>query len=165
MKLEVEIGGRRRELNVTAPDGVWQGTLDGEKFSADAREVGEGIYSILIEGRAFEVVVEPQRHGLRLEVGMRRFTASVRDPRRWQRGSGNSAETAGASEITAPMPGKVVRVLAEAGEEVTAGQGILVVEAMKMQNEIRAPKAGKLLRLLVAEGRAVNAGDVLAVVE
>jgi biotin carboxyl carrier protein len=63
------------------------------------------------------------------------------------------------------MPGKVVRVLAAVGDAVEAGQGLLVVEAMKMQNEIRSPKSGKVERLLVKEGQAVNAGEVLAWVE
>jgi biotin carboxyl carrier protein len=62
------------------------------------------------------------------------------------------------------MPGKVVRVLAKQDDEVEAGQGLFVVEAMKMQNEIRSPKKGKLERLLVIEGQVVNAGEPLAVV-
>jgi biotin carboxyl carrier protein len=165
MKHEVEIDGRLRELDVNELDGVWKGKLDGKSFSADAREVDDGIYSILIGGLAYEVHVEPQTQGLRLSVGSREFVASVRDPRRWHRGSRGSASAMGSQEITAPMPGKVVRVLAKAGDVMAEGQGILVVEAMKMQNEIRVPKAGKLQRLLVEEGRTVNAGDLLAVVD
>jgi biotin carboxyl carrier protein len=71
----------------------------------------------------------------------------------------------GRQEILAPMPGKVIRVLAAVGDAVEAGQGLLVVEAMKMQNEIRSPKSGKVERLLVKEGQNVNAGEVLAWVE
>jgi biotin carboxyl carrier protein len=73
-------------------------------------------------------------------------------------------EAQGRQQIVAPMPGKVVRVLVSAGDEVAAGQGLLVVEAMKMQNEIRSPKQGKVERFEVQEGQAVNAGEVLCVV-
>ena len=65
----------------------------------------------------------------------------------------------------APMPGKVVRLLCAAGDQVTAGQGVAVVEAMKMQNEVQSPKAGQVLELRVREGQTVNAGEVLAVIE
>jgi biotin carboxyl carrier protein len=89
------------------------------------------------------------------------------DPRQWRsqktaRGGGVEAE--GRQEIKAPMPGKIVRVLAKAGDAVEAGQGLLVVEAMKMQNEIKAPKTGKVEKVLVAEGQAVNAGETMAVI-
>ena len=73
-------------------------------------------------------------------------------------------EAEGSQSVIAPMPGKVVRLLVKAGEAVEAGKGILVVEAMKMQNEVRSPKSGKIERLLVSEGQAVSAGEVLAVV-
>jgi pyruvate carboxylase subunit B len=67
----------------------------------------------------------------------------------------------GRQQVVAPMPGKVVRVLVSAGEQVEAGQGLLVVEAMKMQNEIRSPKSGTVEKVVASEGQAVNAGDVL----
>jgi hypothetical protein len=81
MKLEVKIGGRLRELEVSEPDGVWQSKLDGKSFSADAKEVCEGIYSVLIAGRAYEVRVEPLRQGLRLSVGARENENARRDSR------------------------------------------------------------------------------------
>ena len=71
----------------------------------------------------------------------------------------------GARPLVAPMPGKVVRFLVTANSTVEAGQGVVVVEAMKMQNEIKSPKKGRVVKLAVAEGAAVNAGDVLAIVE
>jgi biotin carboxyl carrier protein len=87
----------------------------------------------------------------------------VVDPRRLVR-AGHELELEGRQEISAPMPGKVVRVMVEQGKPVETGQGILVLEAMKMQNEVRSPKSGMLERLLVQEGQAVNAGETLAVV-
>jgi biotin carboxyl carrier protein len=86
------------------------------------------------------------------------------DPRSWsgRRHAGSEAE--GRQQIVAPMPGKIVRVLVIAGDRVEAGQGLLVVEAMKMQNEIRSPKSGTVESVQVEEGQAVNAGEVLCVV-
>jgi biotin carboxyl carrier protein len=83
----------------------------------------------------------------------------------WRGRRHGALEAEGRQQITAPMPGKVVRVLLQEGDTVEAGQGLLVVEAMKMQNEIRSPKSGRVEKLFAKEGLAVNAGDVLAWVE
>src|ERR1700726_648848 len=84
------------------------------------------------------------------------------DPRAWRARRHGALEAEGRQQILAPMPGKIIRVLVQTGEKVQAGQGLLVVEAMKMQNEIRSPKSGSVGRLLVKEGQPVNAGEVLA---
>jgi biotin carboxyl carrier protein len=89
----------------------------------------------------------------------------VRDPRTWRGRRHSALEAEGRQQIVAPMPGKVIRLLVKVGDEVEAGQGLVVVEAMKMQNEIRSPKKGKVERLQAKEGQPVNAGDVLAWVE
>ncbi len=164
MKLDVNIAGQARRIEVAGEGRYLRGELDGRPFQADATQVAPGIYSILIGGRSFEARVEPCGAVLRVQVGGREFSAEVIDPRRWRRRRGAAIEAEGRQQVIAPMPGKVVRVLVRAGEPVEAGQGLLVVEAMKMQNEIRAPKSGAIERLLVADGQAVNAGDILAVV-
>jgi biotin carboxyl carrier protein len=97
-------------------------------------------------------------------VSGRRFEFAIDDPRAWKR-TGGSGGGHGRASITAPMPGKVVRVLATAGERVEAGQGIVVVEAMKMQNEMKAPRAGRVIAIAVRENDSVNAGTVLATIE
>jgi biotin carboxyl carrier protein len=99
-----------------------------------------------------------------LWVGNVRYSAEIRDPRSL-RGRTRQIDNHGPQKLTAPMPGKIVRVLVHVGAEVEAGAGVLVVEAMKMQNEIKSPKKGKVQKILVGEGAAVNAGDVLAIVE
>jgi len=76
-----------------------------------------------------------------------------------------STQHAGAAEIVSPMPGKIVRVLVEVGTQVETGTGIVVVEAMKMQNEMKSPKAGVVVSINAETGATVNAGDVLAVIE
>jgi biotin carboxyl carrier protein len=144
----------------------WQVSLDGQLLDADAVEVAPNIFSILIRGKSHEIHVTPSPGGssLKLQTGAQEFTAEVIDPRAW-RGRHSAVEAEGGQQIVAPMPGKVVRLLVKAGDKVEAGQGLLVVEAMKMQNEIRSPKSGTVERLLAKEGQLVNAGEVLAWVE
>jgi len=164
VKIALDLGGKTRTLELERAGERWRCLLDGRAFEADAVEVVPGIYSILIEGTSFEVRVEPRPSGLRVAVAGREFAPAIRDPRRWSRHGGAAVEAEGRQQVVAPMPGKVVRVLVKPGETVEAGQGIAVVEAMKMQNEVRAPKSGKIERLLVSENQAVSAGEVLAVV-
>ena len=90
-------------------------------------------------------------------VGLRNYLVEIRDPRRWKR-DGSGVQEQGPQEIVAPMPGKIVRVLVSENQEVTGGQGLLVIEAMKMQNEIRAPRAGRVERIYAQEGTGVEAG-------
>jgi len=172
MKLDVRIGGRTRSVEIArensraAARGHLGLRIDGEEINADVAEVGAGAYSILLGGQALEARVQPAAAGGALVVtsGGREFSVQVIDPRVWRGRRGGALEIEGRQQIAAPMPGKVVRVLVAQGARVEAGQGLLVVEAMKMQNEVRSPKAGTLERLHVVEGQAVNAGEILAVV-
>lgn len=164
MILDVRIGGRTRRAEVERQGSRMRVQLDGRALEADAVEVAPGTYSILLDGRALEVCVQPAGDAVRVHAGGEEFLAEVLDPRAWRGKRGGVLELEGRQQIIAPMPGKVVRLLVKAGDTVEAGQGLLVVEAMKMQNEIRAPKTGKVERLTVSEGQAVNAGEVIAVV-
>jgi biotin carboxyl carrier protein len=122
-----------------------------------------GVYSILLGGRSYDAFVTESAAGLVVSIDGRRFEVVVRDPRQWSRkDAGQSGE--GVQTIASPMPGKVVRVLARAGDKVEAGQGIVVVEAMKMQNEMKADRAGSVLTIPTKEGATVAAGEVLATV-
>jgi biotin carboxyl carrier protein len=168
MKLAIELGGMTRRIEIASDAARASGellcTIDGRAVDADAVEVAPGVYSILIEGASFEARVEPDSTSLRIAIAGREYVAQVRDPRQWRRNRGAAIEAEGSQRVIAPMPGKVVRVLVKAGEAVEAGKGILVVEAMKMQNEVRSPKSGKVERILVSEGQTVSAGEVLATV-
>ncbi|MFY9585282.1 MAG: biotin/lipoyl-containing protein [Candidatus Acidiferrales bacterium] len=170
MKLEVRISRagsqkpKTRSVELVREAGRLLLTLDGRPVEADAVEVAAGTYSILLSGKSFEVRVQPAADGVRVHTGGAEFSARVLDPRAWRGRRSGVLEAEGRQQVTAPMPGKVVRLLVKLGDAVEAGQGLLVVEAMKMQNEIRAPKTGKIEALLVAEGQAVNAGEVLAIV-
>ena len=162
MKFEVRIDSRACTVELNRDADRWQISIDGRAVNADAVEIAPGIFSILLNGKSYEVRVTPTPTGaLTLQTAHQEFTAEIIDPRAWRRRHG-TLEAEGRQQILAPMPGKIIRVLVQTGEKVEAGQGLLVVEAMKMQNEIRSPKSGTVERLLVKEGQPVNAGEILA---
>jgi biotin carboxyl carrier protein len=161
---DVELAGKKHRVEATQTGGCEQWSIDGREVDADAVVIAPGVYSLVIDGQSIEVRVEKFAGKLRVTVGGREYETAVRDPREWKRGGGGAAEAEGHAHIMAPMPGKVVRLLVAAGDTIEAGQGIVVVEAMKMQNEIRSPKSGTVEKLAVAEGQTVNAGDLVAII-
>jgi biotin carboxyl carrier protein len=166
MKCEIVINGVRRSVEFTSHrDAASRAilTIDGRVVEADAVRVSPGSYSILIGGQSLEVTVEEAPAGLLARANGCEFHVEIFDPRSWRRGRGAGIELEGRQQLVAPMPGKIVRVLVAAGQQVTAGQGLLVIEAMKMQNEVRSPKSG-MVEKLAGEGQTVNAGEVLAIV-
>jgi biotin carboxyl carrier protein len=164
MKRVLTIDGIECAIEILSPAPECSFRIDGEPERAAQVEMPEpSVYSILIEGQSYDAFVTESPAGLEISVEGYRFAVTVRDPREWSRnGAGRSGE--GVQTLASPMPGKVVRVLAAAGEEVQPGQGIVVVEAMKMQNELKAARAGKVLTLPAKEGATVAAGDVLATI-
>ena len=166
MKFEVQFGdgpGGKRIVELDRTAHSMKIALDGNPVDADICEIAPNIFSILLRGQSHEIRITPTADGkLSLQCGTREFIAEVLDPRAWRGRRHSALEAQGRQQILAPMPGKIVRLLVKAGDPVQAGQAILVVEAMKMQNEIRSPKSGKVERLLVAEGQPVNVGQVLA---
>jgi biotin carboxyl carrier protein len=164
VKLQVKIGGRVRDVEFSREGGEPRWRVDGRVMDVDAAEVEPGAYSILLEGQVYEARVDPAAEGLRIHVGGEDFTAAIVDPREWHGRHGHAVEAEGRLQILAPMPGKIVRVLVKQGETVQAGQGIVVVEAMKMQNEVKSRKTGTVERVMAREGATVNAGEILAVV-
>ncbi|HKQ88029.1 MAG TPA: biotin/lipoyl-containing protein [Candidatus Acidoferrales bacterium] len=164
MKLDIQLGGPPHTVEISRTEHKLQCTIDGIALGADCVEVAADTYSILLAGRSFEASVEAFGEELCITISGREFAARVRDPRKWQRNHSAAATSEHRQNVLAPMPGRIVRVLVVAGETIKAGQGIVVVEAMKMQNEVRAPRAGKVERLLVKEGQPVNAGETIAVV-
>jgi biotin carboxyl carrier protein len=166
MLYDVTIDGKnyRLELNRNHEDGRWSCRLDGREFEVDAVLARPDVLSLRIGNMAYEVKSEREANDQHLWVGSTRFAVEVRDPRSL-RGRARAGDDHGPRKIVAPMPGKVVRLLVREGDEVEAGAGVAVVEAMKMQNEIKSPKKGTIQKILVSEGTAVNAGDVLLIVE
>jgi len=153
----------RLELNRT-PTG-WTCGLNGRPVQLDAALIRPGVLSLLIESRVYDVRREKVGSEIHLWVGNQRYAVELRDLRSLRNLKDGARRQQGSSKLTAPMPGKVVRLLVNEKDKVEAGQGVVVVEAMKMQNEIKSPKKGIVQRLTAAEGSSVNAGDVLAIVE
>jgi biotin carboxyl carrier protein len=165
----IQCGSKTRELDVelAAPEAAagWRrfriGNVTGK---VHGEEITPGVYSLLIDGRSWEACItmrpgDSPGHAspYSVVVGPRQFVVELRDPRQWRR-RGSSIEAEGPQEIVAPMPGRIVKVLVTEGQEIKRDQGLLVIEAMKMQNELRAPRAGRVERVSVAEGRGVEAG-------
>jgi biotin carboxyl carrier protein len=164
MTYDVTIDGKNYRLVLNRADGRWSCLLDGREVEVDALLVRPDVLSLRLGNQAYEVKCERVAGDTHLWVGSARFAVEVRDPRSL-RGRIRAVDDHGPKELTAPMPGKIVRLLVSQGDEVEAGAGVLVVEAMKMQNEIKSPKQGTIQKILVGEGAAVNAGDVLAIVD
>jgi biotin carboxyl carrier protein len=164
MTFDITIDGKNYRLELSRSEGRWLCRLDGRDVEVDAVLARPDVLSLRIGNNAYEVKCERVAGEIYLWVGSQRFAAEVRDPRSL-RGRARAVDDRGPKKLTAPMPGKIVRVLVSVGADVEAGAGVLVVEAMKMQNEIKSPKKGTIQRILVSEGAAVNAGDVLAIVE
>lgn len=161
---EVEGKKRRVELPSNALDGadsVMGCVVDGKTIAANAQMLQPGVMSLVVEGRQYRCILD----GDGVVIGGRRFSFEVSDPRSLQGRRRAGGGAAGPRAVKAPMPGRVVRVLAAVGDEVAEQQGVIVIEAMKMQNELKSPKAGKVARVAVAVGDTVGAGDVLVVVE
>ena len=165
MIYDVNIDGKNFKLDLERSEKGWRCHLDGRDVQLDAVLTRRDVLSVIISGKAYEIKREQSATDLHLWVGPVRYAAEVRDPRSLRGRRGSGIDDAGPKKLVAPMPGKVVRVLVVQGEQVEAGQGILVMEAMKMQNEIKSPKKGMVQKIVAFEGASVNPGDVLAIVE
>jgi biotin carboxyl carrier protein len=164
MVYEVIIEGKSYRLDLSRADGQWNCQLNGRPVPIDAVLARPDVLSILIDGKAYEVKRERSPSDMHLWVGSARYEAELRDPRSLRGRQDRAADAKGPKKLLAPMPGKVVRVLAPEKTEVEAGQGVIVVEAMKMQNELKAPHAGRVVSVPAKEGATVAAGETLATI-
>lgn len=166
MKLTGRIDDEEYEIEVREVDGRVVADIDGREYDLEVSQPEPGVFLLKTGGRVFEAAVSPGENGdANVHVRGSEFAVSIMDPKRL-RGSGGTAHSHdGRAEIRTAMPGKVVRVLAEVGTEIKKGDGVLVVEAMKMQNEMKSPKDGIVKEIRTAEGTTVNAGEILAVIE
>ena len=164
MKYVATVGDESRVVDVTSGDGRYRLRIGDTEWEVDARSTAAGIYSLLIGGVSYVADVA-ERDGVRVvEVGGERYEITVEEhTRHIIRTRGGAAAGAGSRTLTAPLPGKISRVAVRPGDAVNAGDILLVIEAMKMENEFRASAAGTVAEVRVAAGAAVNAGDVLIV--
>ena len=165
MIYDVSIAGKTHRVELFRVGQGWRCKLNGRELPLDVISTQNGLLSILIDGKSYEVKQENTATEANIVVGGERFGAVVRDPRSLRSRRSSAGAEEGVKKITAPMPGKVVRILAPAGTAVEAGQGVLVIEAMKMQNEMKSPKTGTVKKINAVEGAAVEAGQVLAEIE
>lgn len=149
MKRHALVNGRAMEFDL--PDGV-------------VIEAQPGVYSVLLGERSYEVRILAGLESLEVEVNGRAIGMRLFDPRETTAGA-SAAEQSGRREVKAPMPGKVICLLVEEGDSVVTDQGLVVVEAMKMQNELKSPKTGRVTKIAARVGATVAAGEVLVTLE
>jgi biotin carboxyl carrier protein len=162
VKYEIVIDGKAADLSVSGERFEYRrqgGAAIERQYSA--APASDGTRSILIDGRSYAVAILGAGE---VSVDGRVFHVDVFDPREL-RGRRATADSSGPQAIVAPMPGRVIRVLVDPRQEVAAGEGLIVVEAMKMQNEMKAPRAGRVAAVKTVAGATVSAGDVLLVIE
>ncbi len=162
MKLQAELNNEKHEIEIKRDGDKVFARIDDREYNLEASEVEPNVYLLKNDNRIFQVYVAP--NGM-VNLGNHQFEIAISDPKRLRGSNAAGANAAGTSEIKTAMPGKLVRILTEVGAEIKLGDGVLVVEAMKMQNEMKAPKDGIVKEIRFAEGATVNAGDILAVIE
>ena len=167
MKLQAEVGGTTHDIEFANTDGKVVATVDGRLYEMEMSEPEPNVILLKHEGRIHEVFVSP-RVGDRpysVRIGNAAVEAAIIDPKRLRGSASGDDSVHGRAEIKTAMPGKVVRLLVAEGDTVATGDGVIVVEAMKMQNEMRSPKDGTVTKIRAAEGDNVSAGDVLVVID
>lgn len=162
MKLQAELNSEKHEIEIRREGEKVLARIGDRQYELAASEVEPNVYLFKYEHQIFQIYVSP---GGMVNIGNHQFEIGITDPKRLRGTGGASGDADGAAEIKTAMPGKIVRLLVEPGAEIKKGEGVVVVEAMKMQNEMKAPKDGVVKEIRVSEGATVNAGDVLAVIE
>jgi biotin carboxyl carrier protein len=167
MKLKARSSGAEHQLEIAKSGRTVTASVDGRTYELDVTELEPGVFLIKHEGRVIEASTtrQPDGSSITVSIGGTTIDVALFDPRKLPLGTAGAAAADGAAEIKTAMPGKIVRIIAAAGTEVEKGDGVIVVEAMKMQNELKSPKQGVVKEVRAAEGATVNAGDVLAIIE
>lgn len=161
MKLHAILGSDEHKVEIKRVDGKVIAKVDDREYVLEVSEPEPDVYLFKHDGRVFEASV----NGNHVRIGGNEFDVRLVDPKRLRGGGIDHEHADGIAEIKTAMPGKVVRVLVEAGAGVEKGDGVVVVEAMKMQNELKSPKAGVVKEIRAKEGSTVGAGDILATIE
>lgn len=160
MKYQAVIGAQKLEVETSGNAFL----VDGKERAVDVAVLPSGVYSLIVDGRSYEVLVRDEKKGMAIEIVAHLFLVRLEDPSQ-RRNEAASPQHEGEAVIESPMPGRVVAIKVQAGQNVREGEGIIVVEAMKMENELTAPKAGKVVKVSVKVGDAVEAGQELVVIE
>jgi biotin carboxyl carrier protein len=164
MKRELVVNGKIHTVEVRKENGLVHFSLPDGSGTASIIKVEPGVYSVLLNGRSYQARAGHNENLIVVEIRGHTFEIEIQDPRAPRRNAGARAGE-GQQRVLAPMPGKIIRLLVAEGTQVEPGDGIVVVEAMKMQNELKALRSGTVTSLLVGEGATVGAGELLAVIE
>jgi biotin carboxyl carrier protein len=163
MSVWIALGETKHRVDLISAhrEGPQECLIDGVPLVADMLVLEPGVISLVVEGRQYRCVLD----GDTVIIDGERHTFEVDDPRSLAGRRRGAAGAAGPRAVKSPMPGRVVRVLVQPGDAVEEHQGIVVIEAMKMQNELKSPKSGRVANIAVGPGDAVGAGETLAVIE
>jgi biotin carboxyl carrier protein len=164
MRFDASVDGRTLRVEVSGSDGRYRVVVDGQALEVDLFDGGRDFVSLLIDGRSHEVGLERRASGYTVVLADDVVAVDLAEATRGEAPALRRTAT-GPVLVQAPMPGKLVRVLVEAGQTVSAGQGLVVREAMKMENELRAPRAGRVLQVAAREGQTVETGALLVSLE
>jgi acetyl/propionyl-CoA carboxylase alpha subunit len=167
MRLRIETGDKEYLLDVSGRQGRVEYTLSGDVENEGqllVDEIASGVFSVLRGHRSHIIRVTRGNGWIEAWLNGKCLRFRISDPRD-RAASAKSPSAAGPREICAPMPGKVIKLLVSEGDAVNTGTGLIVVEAMKMQNEMKSPKEGRVTRIKVDEGATVGPGEVLLVIE
>ena len=167
MKLLAEIDGKTMEIELRRSGEAVLARVDGREYELEVSEPEPGIYLFKHQAKIFEIFVgrSPTGGATEVKVNGERYDVSIIDPKRLRGSGSDHSQDHGLVEIRSAMPGKVVRLLSSVGENIEKGSGVLVVEAMKMQNELKSPKDGVIKEIRVDEADTVEAGQILAIIE
>lgn len=166
MRLAATLDDRIHMLEITEADGCFRVTIGEEVWDVDARLPSHGICSLLIDGISYVADVKEENGWFLVELGGESYRIRVEEETRHIiRTRGSVAGGHRGQVVTAPMPGKIVRVEVAVGQVVKPGDALVVIEAMKMENEFRASTAGTVREIRIEVGQTVNGGDVLVVIE
>lgn len=168
MKLFANLNNEKHEIIFNQTGKNLSAEIDGRIYDLEVSEPEPNVFLIKRDGEISEIFVSPNEKSdepFKVNLANHYFEIEITDPKRLRGSTAASGELEGIAEIKTAMPGKIVRVLVDAGAEVKTGDGVIVVEAMKMQNEMKSPKDGTIKEIRFLEGSTVNAGDVLVVIE
>ncbi len=168
MKLQAELNNEKHEVEIKRDGEKVFARVDGREYNLEASEVEPNVYLLKNDNKIYEVFVSPntdKNAPYQVKIKNQEFEINLFDPKKLRGSKSADGQADGIAEIKTAMPGKLVRVLVRAGAEIKQGEGVLVVEAMKMQNEMKSPKDGTIREIRFEEGATVNAGDVLAIIE
>ena len=168
MKLKALSGDREEDLLLKLDAGQISAEIGGRVYTLQVRDLEADNYLFFLNNNVHECRVTERagsKNTFDVTIHGRSHEVTIVDPKRLRSGQDSDRHHHGVAQILAPMPGKVVRVQTETGANVEKGEGVVVVEAMKMQNEMKSPRAGVVVSIKVKPGDTVNAGDVLAVIE